>query len=243
MPVDIRVGDGRNLVETMDREPRQLRFCADLCRSLGLGRLLDFRLDRFLGLGRLGLRDELRRNCLHRRSLRAVLPDLADARPLADASTEVVELRAVHVADRHALDLVDLRRVHRERPLYADAERLLAHGEHLPHARALALDHDALEDLDATPFALDHLEVDTHGVPRLELRDSVAQLRAFEFLDDLAHVKRGRWGRRGILAGLIAPPNVRCSHDAEPLRWPVDGEHLADDVPPRHGAPAARVAR
>src|SRR4051794_11176426 len=33
------------------------------------------------------------------------------------------------------------------------------------------------------------------------------------------------------------------SHHTEALGRPVDREHLADDVPPRHRAPAARVAR
>jgi hypothetical protein len=79
--------------------------------------------------------------------------------------------------------------VHRERPLDADAERLLADGKGLTDPCALALDHDALEDLDAAPLALDHLEVDTNRVPRLELRNTAAQLSAFEFLDDLAHKK------------------------------------------------------
>ena len=51
-----------------------------------------------------------------------------------------------------------------------DAERLLADGERLAGARALAPDHDPLEDLDAAALALDHLEVDANRVPRLELR-------------------------------------------------------------------------
>ena len=81
--------------------------------------------------------------------------------------------------------------MNRERTLDADAERLLAHGKGLAHARALPLDHDALEDLESPPLSLDHLEMHAHGVARLELRDAVTQLRAFEFFDDLAHMKRG----------------------------------------------------
>ena len=77
----------------------------------------------------------------------------------------------------------------RERPLDADAERLLAHGERLAHAGALPLDDDALEDLDAAARALDHLEVDADRVAGLELRH-VAQLGALEILDDVAHRKR-----------------------------------------------------
>src|SRR5581483_2157024 len=74
--------------------------------------------------------------------------ELADAGLLADLAAEVVELGAIDVADRADLDLVDLRRVQRERPLDADAEVVLADGEGLAGAGALPLDHEALEDLD-----------------------------------------------------------------------------------------------
>ena len=91
----------------------------------------------------------------------------------------------------------------RERPLDADAEGLLADGERLAHARALALDHDPLEDLEAAPLALDHLEMDAHGVARLELRDTVAQLGALEILDDLAHKKVARRPRGMVAAAYM----------------------------------------
>ena len=60
---------------------------------------------------------------------------LADARPLADAIAQVVELGAPHVTAGGDLDLLDLRRVDRERALDADAERLLAHREGLTRRR------------------------------------------------------------------------------------------------------------
>jgi hypothetical protein len=78
-------------------------------------------------------------------------------------------LARAHVAARGDLDPLDLRRVQRERPLDADAEGLLAHGEGLARAVALALDHDALEDLRAAARALDHLEVDAQAVAGVEL--------------------------------------------------------------------------
>jgi len=105
---------------------------------------------------------------------------LADARLLPHFRAQVVELGAVDVADRLHLDLLDLRRVERERALDADAERLLADGERLPHACTLALDHDALEDLDAAALSLDHLEVDADGVSGLEDRHVGSQLPLLE---------------------------------------------------------------
>src|ERR671935_170048 len=146
------------------------------------------------GLGlvlRLGRRSLLRRGLalLHRRGRERPGPValLAHARLLAHLAAQVVELRAAHVADRDDLDLVDLRRVERERPLDADAERLLPHGERLARARALSLQDDALEDLDPAALTLDDAEVHAHGVPRLELREAVAQLGALECLDDVGH--------------------------------------------------------
>src|SRR4029077_642056 len=111
---------------------------------------------------------------------------LADAGALAHTAARVVELRAPYLAAGGHLDLLDLRRMQRERALDADAERLLADREGLAHAVALALDHDALEHLRAATRALDHLEVDPHAVARVERREA-AQLRALEALDDRAH--------------------------------------------------------
>jgi hypothetical protein len=77
----------------------------------------------------------------------------------------------------------------RKSALDADTEGVLANGEGLAYARALALDHDAFEDLQASALALDHLEVDPDGVAGLEGWKFVAQLTALEDVDRIAH----RW--------------------------------------------------
>ena len=156
--------------------------------GLGLGeRLLVDGLARHLVVRR---RRGLRRGIVQQAALddllRAGVAALAHAGALADAAAQVVELRAPDVAAGGDLDLLDLRRVHRERALDADAEGLLADREGLAHAFALALDHHALEDLRAAPRALDDLEVDLDAVPGLEAGDA-AQLRALEGVDDGAH--------------------------------------------------------
>ena len=106
-------------------------------------------------------------------------------------------------------------------------------------ARALALDHDALEDLDPRPRALDHAEVDADGVARLELRQALAQLALLEGLDDVAHrEERPAAGRRAMLAKAAlaerqhehAAEPERAPPEADPIRRPVDEEHLADQV-------------
>src|SRR5262249_46610332 len=119
---------------------------------------------------------------------KSLLAEFADAGLLAHLAAQVIELRAVDVADRPHLDLVDLGRVERERPLDADAEGTLTDGEGLADAGALALDHDALEHLDPPAGALDHAEMDAHRVAGLEA-GHVAQLTALEFLDRPAHEK------------------------------------------------------
>src|SRR4051794_28604526 len=105
---------------------------------------------------------------------------LLDLRGLPAEITQVVQLRPTDIAHAVELDLADDRRVHRERALDADAEAHLADGEGLAHARALAADHDALEDLQALARALDHAHVDLDGVARVEGRHVVTQAAAVD---------------------------------------------------------------
>ena len=67
---------------------------------------------------------------------------------LAAQIAQVVQLRAADVAAGDQLDLVQVRGVHREGALDADAEADLADGEGLADAAALAADDVAGEDLD-----------------------------------------------------------------------------------------------
>ena len=91
-------------------------------------------------------------------------PALLDLGRLPVTLAQVVQLGPADVAQRRHLDLGDGRRVHRERPLDADAEAHLAHGEGLLHPAALAPHDRALEDLHPLPVALDHPDVDLDGV-------------------------------------------------------------------------------
>src|SRR5215210_8960189 len=146
---------GRGVVGATGGRLRGVRLggLVERLRVDGLARDLGVRGRRGLGRGIVqqpGLDDFLRL---------AGVPALADAGALADAAAEVVELGPAHVAAGGDLDALDLRRVHGERAFHADAEGLLAHGEGLAHPFALALDHDALEDLGAAAGALDDLEV------------------------------------------------------------------------------------
>src|ERR671911_1329461 len=100
---------------------------------------------------------------------------LADLRRLAPEVAQVVKLGPPDVAASHALDLVDHRCMQWKGALDADAEAHLADGERLTYTRALAADHDALEDLDAAPAALDDLDVDLEGVAGTERGNVVAQ--------------------------------------------------------------------
>src|SRR4051794_9142052 len=155
--------------------------------------LLDRRavgVDGALARGRLGL--ELGGGVVQQTGLDDLLgadvAALPDAGGLADAVAEVVQLGATHVTAGGDVDLLDLRRVHGERALHADAEGLLADREGLADTVPLALDHHAFEDLRTATRALDDLEVDTDAVTGLEGRDA-AQLGALKGVDDSAHGK------------------------------------------------------
>src|SRR5262245_48666583 len=143
--------------------------------------------------------------------LRAHVAALADAGALADPAAQVVELGATDVTAGGDLDALDLRRMHGERALHADAEGLLADREGLAHPLALALDDHALEDLRTATRALDDLEVDLDSVAGLE-PGNAAQLRAFEAVDDGAHGEKraacqgGAAERAGMVAKSLRPP-------------------------------------
>ena len=79
-------------------------------------------------------------------------------------------------------------------------------------AGALALDHDALEDLDARARALDHLEVHADGVARLEPRQALAQLTLLDRLDGVMAKSVPR--KRSPAAG----PTDNASETAQPAR-------------------------
>src|SRR4051812_33325341 len=171
--------------------------------------------------------------------LRAGVPALAHAGALADAAAQVIELGAPHVAAGGHLDLLDLRRVQGKRALDADAEGLLADREGLAHPFALALDHDALEDLRAAPRALDDLEVDLHAVPGLEAGDA-AQLRALEGVDYRAHGRKkgrenGLTGRALMLADAYEP-GCAPARAASRARG-HDGRTAARPEPPSRATP------
>ena len=171
---------------------RIIRFRRLLARSASASATLVAFLDGGLGLGRAlgvdrlrllpGSRDRRRDQLL----VDAPAP-LGDPGRLADPAPQVVELGPAHVAAGGDLEFLDLGRMQWERPLDADAEGLLADGEGLSRARALALEDDSLEDLGASAAALDHLEVDAHAIARVEGGKSLPQLAPLDAVDHAAH--------------------------------------------------------
>src|SRR5918997_4673359 len=229
-------------------------------RLVGLGeRLLVDGLVRHLGvLGRCGLGGGIVEQAALDDLLRTRVAALADAGALADAATEVVELRAPDVAAGSHLDALDLRRVHGERALDADAEGLLADGEGLANPLALALDDDALEDLGTTAGALDDLEVDADAVAGLEGGDA-AELRALQGVDYGAHseenaaregplrrrririAKPRRIARRGVAT---APRASRgCARGGRSTARRGPSSHASRQAGCSAGTPARRRAR
>src|SRR3954471_14616918 len=92
----------------------------------------------------------------------------------AAQAAQIVQLGAPHLAAADELDRVDHRRQQREHALDALAVGNLTDREALVQARTGAADADALVGLDAGALAFDHLDVDDHGVARLEVRNRLA---------------------------------------------------------------------
>src|SRR5437660_9034913 len=99
---------------------------------------------------------------------------LGDTGGFAAQAAQVIQLGAPHLAATDELDRIDHRREQREHALDALAVGDLADREALVQAMAGAADADALVGLDAGAFAFDHLDVDDHGVARLEVRNGLA---------------------------------------------------------------------
>src|ERR1043166_5224057 len=87
---------------------------------------------------------------------------LGDAGRFAGAAAEIIELGAADGAAADDLDRFVVRRIKREDALDALAEADLADGEGAAEAAIGASDADALEILDASALALDHLDADAH---------------------------------------------------------------------------------
>src|SRR5271170_6485486 len=106
--------------------------------------------------------------------LMGVILPLGDARRLAAAAAQIIELGAANLAAAHHLDRVDHRRIQRKHALDALAVRNLAHGEVLVEARAGAADADALVGLHAGALAFDDLDVDHDSIARLKFGNFLA---------------------------------------------------------------------
>src|SRR4051812_4955180 len=107
---------------------------------------------------------------------------LGDTGGFAAQAAQVVQLGPPHLAAADELDRIDHRRQQREHALHALAVGNLADREALVQAMAGAADADAFVGLDAGALAFDHLDVDDHGVARLEVRNGLARGEPFGLL-------------------------------------------------------------
>src|SRR5262245_48995472 len=107
---------------------------------------------------------------------------LGDARRLAAAAAQVIELGTAHLAAAHDLDRIDHRRIERKHALHTLAIGNLAHGEVLVETVPGAADTHAFVGLHAGALALDHLDVDHHRVARGKIRNVLAGGQLFDLL-------------------------------------------------------------
>jgi len=101
------------------------------------------------------------------------LSALLDAGGFAAQLAQVVELRALYLAEARHFDLVDARAVDWENPFHTHPAGNLADDEVLAEPAVLAAYDYSLEDLYALAVALFYLDVDFHRVARAELRQLI----------------------------------------------------------------------
>src|SRR5256885_1420278 len=132
------------------------------------------------------------------RNAPAVLYLFPNARGLAGQITQVVQLRAAHVAFALHFDLRDGRAVKRKHALDALTVGNFAHRERRVEAAIAPRDDHAFERLQPFALAFLYADVHRHGVARREVRHLLAHLTRFDVLQDLAHgsTPATRWRAR-----------------------------------------------
>src|SRR6516162_10094748 len=95
---------------------------------------------------------------------------LSDARPLAGAPAQIIELGPPNHAAAHHLDRRDPRRIERKDPLHPLAIGDFAQGEVGVDPGVLAGDANPFEGLNPLALAFDHTEADPYRIPRLKDR-------------------------------------------------------------------------
>src|SRR5262249_22734970 len=123
-----------------------------------------------------------------------------------------------------------------EDPLDAHPVGGLAHREGLPATTSASTEHGALEHLDALLVALDHADVDAHGITRFEGGKALAELfrldavdRGHEYLDVLsAAAQTVKDDGRGGANREVVPP-VAAADRLQDVVGPA--EELAGEPP------------
>src|SRR6266540_152842 len=151
---------------------------------------------------------------------------LGDARRLAPAAAQVIQLRAPHRAAAHHLDRADARRVERKDALDPLAVGDLAQGEVRVDPGVLAGDAHPLKGLDPLALAFDDPDADLDRVAWLERRDGpigreLGDLLGFELLQQI------HWSTSCLLsltassirlACAVAPPQIGPAFPGQTLR-------------------------
>src|SRR5262245_46834840 len=179
---------------------------------------------------------------------------LGDAGRLAAPAAEVIELGAAHPTTAHHLDRVDHRRIEREHALDSLAIGNLPDREILVEPVPGTADAHALIGLHAGTLALDHLDVDHHGIARREIGNLLAggqflDLLLLELLDQVhgnspSAAPRGR--RRSLLHPCgFAPAYTTCGRACHPgfIKKMSDSRHPARSPDVQSVIAIARSAR
>src|SRR5215472_9515621 len=172
---------------------------------------------------------------------------LGDARALAGATAQIIQLGAAHHPAAHHLDRGDARGIERKDALHPLAVGDLAQGEVRVDAGVLARDAYPFEGLDALALALDDPDHDPDRVAGLKFRHGPGRGELFDLLalDLLQQIHRSTpRSRRGRAA---APPgNAATNRDGargsgappRPGATPGSADGRPRPAPPAPHAPA-----
>ncbi len=108
---------------------------------------------------------------------------LFDLGALADSVTEIIELCTTNLTASDNLDLLNVRRMDRERLLDAAAICYATYLERLGNTASAATDNRTLEDLRTNSLSLFDPVIDSHGITDVELGDLCLHLLIDKHVD------------------------------------------------------------
>ena len=120
-------------------------------------------------------------------SIQCLFENFSKSCCLTDSVAQVVEFCSSDFTVTNDVDMVDLRRMKRERSFYADFERYLSNGEGLSNASVLLSDNYAFECLESFSRSFNDFYKNLDGIADFDFWQVGTLVFIFDYIDYVAH--------------------------------------------------------